>query len=149
MRSLCARVRHSTVRGSGTSSAVPHAPRNAPRKFCASRPTTLAHFVPHATHAAAQNFARVSKTHTPVPHPRRRGVAGGAAAMKGVRVYSWSSLEVKAFEGFAYEAKKLAQFHFDAIKSGWWHFWPIMIGTYGMVKWAEEKNHHDHLHERD
>ena len=69
--------------------------------------------------------------------------------MKGVRVYSWSSLEVKAFEGFAYEAKKLAQFHFDAIKSGWWHFWPIMIGSYGMVKWAEEKNHHDHLHERD
>ena len=39
--------------------------------------------------------------------------------MKGIRVYSWSPMEQKAFEGFFYEAKKLATMYGTNIGSTW------------------------------
>lgn len=74
---------------------------------------------------------------------------GAGGRLTGFRVYSWSPMETKAFEGFFYEAKKLGTMWGTNILSSYYALWPAMIGAYGLVKWAEAKNHHDHLHHRD
>jgi len=69
--------------------------------------------------------------------------------MRGVRVYSWSQFESKAFGGFWYELKKKSLYHFTNLSSAWSSLWPSMIGTYLLVKWAENKMHNSHLSHRD
>lgn len=44
--------------------------------------------------------------------------------MRGVRIYSWSQFENKAFGGFYYEAKKKAVYHFTNLSSAWASLWP-------------------------
>ena len=44
--------------------------------------------------------------------------------MRGVRIYSWSQFENKAFGGFYYEAKKKVVYHFTNLSSAWASLWP-------------------------
>ena len=76
-------------------------------------------------------------------------IMGAGGRLTGFRVYSWSPMETKAFEGFFYEAKKLATLWGTNIGSSWYALWPAMIGAYSLVKWAETSNHNDHVHHRD
>ena len=76
-------------------------------------------------------------------------IMGAGGRLTGFRVYSWSPMETKAFEGFFYEAKKLGTMWGTNIFSSYYALWPSMIGAYALVKWAENKNHHDHVHHRD
>ncbi|KAL1507901.1 hypothetical protein AB1Y20_007507 [Prymnesium parvum] len=69
--------------------------------------------------------------------------------MRGVRVYSWSQFESKAFGGFWYETKKKVVGHVSAFTSAWYSLWPPVIGGYALVKWAENKYHEEQLHHRD
>ena len=69
--------------------------------------------------------------------------------MRGVRVYSWSPMESKAFGGFWYEAKKKAMWHFGNVTSAWASLWPPMIGGILLIKWAENRMHNEHLSHRD
>ena len=69
--------------------------------------------------------------------------------MRGFRVYTWSPMETKAFEGFFYESKKLMTMYATNIGSAWYSMWPAFIGAYALVEWAKAKNHHDHVHHRD
>ena len=69
--------------------------------------------------------------------------------LRGVKVITFSPFEMKAFGGFYYEARKKFMWHYTNIASTWSSMLPIMIGTYFLVKWAEDKYHHKLLHERD
>ena len=69
--------------------------------------------------------------------------------MRGVRIYSWSQFENRAFGGVWYETKKKALYHFGNITSAWATLWPPVIGGYLLVKWAENRYHHELLSHRD
>jgi hypothetical protein len=73
--------------------------------------------------------------------------------MKGVtknyRVYTWSGMETKAFGGPYYEIKKKVVGVGTNLLSAWLSFWPAMIGTYALVKWAEDWHHREQLKHRD
>ena len=70
-------------------------------------------------------------------------------AMKGIRVLTFSPFEMKAFGGWGYEIKKKIMWHSTNIGSTWSSMIPIFAGTYALIKWAENKMHHNHLAERD
>eukprot|EP00312_Isochrysidales_sp_CCMP1244_P003513 CAMPEP_0196688578 /NCGR_PEP_ID=MMETSP1090-20130531/16946_1 /TAXON_ID=37098 /ORGANISM="Isochrysis sp, Strain CCMP1244" /LENGTH=103 /DNA_ID=CAMNT_0042027507 /DNA_START=54 /DNA_END=366 /DNA_ORIENTATION=+ len=80
-------------------------------------------------------------------------MAGGGDLMKGVvknyRVYSWSGMETKAFGGFWYEIKKKVVGKGTEVASSWYSFWPAMLGSYGLVKWAEGYFANEQLKHRD
>lgn len=70
-------------------------------------------------------------------------------ALKGIRVLTFSGLEMKAFGGFYYEAKKKAMWHFTNISSTWNSMLPVMIGLYCTIKWAEGRFEAEQLTHRD
>ena len=69
--------------------------------------------------------------------------------LRGVRVTTFSPMEMKAFGGFGYELKKKAVWHTTNIASTWYSMLPIMSGTYFLIKWAEWKYEMAQLHHRD
>ena len=69
--------------------------------------------------------------------------------IKGVRVLTFSPMEMKAFGGFYYEIKKKVMWHGTNLTSTWASMIPTFIGTYALIKWAENKYHHTILHQRD
>jgi hypothetical protein len=86
------------------------------------------------------------------PHLRGRAIMRGTMAMraiKGVRVYSWSPMEQKAFEGFFYEAKKLATMYGTNIGSLWSSGIPAFGLAYAAITYCNWKSKDDALHHRD
>jgi len=69
--------------------------------------------------------------------------------LKGVRVLTFSPFEMKAFGGFYYESKKKFMWHFGNISSTWNSMLPVMAGLYVLIKWGEDKYHHEQLSHRD
>ena len=69
--------------------------------------------------------------------------------MRGVRVYTWSPMEMKAFGTAQYEIMKKVKGGGGNLKSAWFSFWPAMIGTYALIKWAEGVYHKEQLSHRD
>ena len=69
--------------------------------------------------------------------------------IKGVRVLTFSPMEMKAFGGFYYEIKKKVMWHATNIGSTKFTMIPAFLGTYLLVKWAENKYHHEQLSHRD
>jgi len=69
--------------------------------------------------------------------------------IRGVRVTTFSPFEMRAFGDIAYEIKKKLMWHSTNLGSTWASMIPAMVGTYALVKWAEESYHHKLLHERD
>jgi hypothetical protein len=69
--------------------------------------------------------------------------------MRGVRVFTFSGFEMKAFGGWYYESKKKIMWHFTNLTSTWTSMLPIMAGTYGLIKWGEAKYHAEQLSHRD
>ena len=69
--------------------------------------------------------------------------------IRGVRVLTFSPMEMKAFGGFYYEAKKKFMWHATNIGSTWTSAIPIFAGTYALIKWAEGVYHHEQLSHRD
>ena len=69
--------------------------------------------------------------------------------IKGVRVITFSPFEMRAFGDIAYEIKKKIMWHSTNIGSTWASMIPAFVGTYALVKWAEDSYHHKLLHERD
>ena len=72
-----------------------------------------------------------------------------AMGIRGVRVTTFSPFEMRAFGDIAYEIKKKLMWHSTNLGSTWASMIPAMVGTYALVKWAEESYHHKLLHERD
>ena len=70
-------------------------------------------------------------------------------ALKGIRVLTFSPMEMKAFGGFYYEAKKKAMWLFPNLSSTWSSMLPVMVGLYTLIKWAENRYHHEALSHRD
>ena len=70
-------------------------------------------------------------------------------AIKGLRVYSWSPMEQKAFEGFFYEAKKLATMYGTNIGSLWSSGIPAFGLAYAAITYCNWKSKDDALHHRD
>ena len=69
--------------------------------------------------------------------------------MRGIRVYSWSPMEQKAFEGFFYEAKKLATMYGTNIGSLWSSAMPAFGIAYLAVEYCNWKSHDDAIKHRD
>ena len=69
--------------------------------------------------------------------------------MRGIRVYSWSPMEQKAFEGFFYEAKKLATMYGTNIGSTWSSMIPAFLTAFSLIQYCNWKSHQDRLHHRD
>eukprot|EP00308_Calcidiscus_leptoporus_P007261 CAMPEP_0119402818 /NCGR_PEP_ID=MMETSP1334-20130426/143070_1 /TAXON_ID=127549 /ORGANISM="Calcidiscus leptoporus, Strain RCC1130" /LENGTH=85 /DNA_ID=CAMNT_0007426757 /DNA_START=504 /DNA_END=761 /DNA_ORIENTATION=- len=77
----------------------------------------------------------------------RRG--NGQGRVRGVRVYSFSPFETKAFGGIYYEVKKKVMGVGGNLASAWSSFWPATIGLYVLVKWAEWSFEQEQLKHRD
>ena len=69
--------------------------------------------------------------------------------IRGVRVTTFSPFEMRAFGDIAYEITKKIKWHGTNLMSTWSSMIPAMVGTYALVKWAEETYHPKLLHERD
>ena len=69
--------------------------------------------------------------------------------LRGVRVTTFSGMEMKAFNGWYYEIKKKMMWHGTNLSSTWASMIPAFVGTYALIKWAENKYHHTILHQRD
>jgi hypothetical protein len=85
--------------------------------------------------------------HDQRPTLRGRPMAGGR--LKGIRVYSWSPMEQKAFEGFFYEARKLATMYGTNIGSLWSSGIPAFGLAYAAITYCNWKSKDDALHHRD
>ena len=48
-----------------------------------------------------------------------------------------------------YEIKKKVVYHTGYISGAWHSFWPPFLFCFGLVKWAENKYHHELLSHRD
>ena len=70
-------------------------------------------------------------------------------ALKGIRVLTFSPMEMKAFGGFYYEVKKKFLWHYTNISSTYTSMLPIMATLYLTIKWAEGKYASDQLSHRD
>ena len=70
-------------------------------------------------------------------------------AIKGIRVYSWSPMEQKAFEGFFYEAKKLATMYGTNIGSLWSSGIPAFGVAYALISYCNWSAKNEALHHRD
>ena len=62
--------------------------------------------------------------------------------IRGVKVTTFSGFEMKAFGGFYYELKKKVMWHSTNIASTWSSAIPAILGTYLLIKWAENSYHH-------
>ena len=69
--------------------------------------------------------------------------------MRGIRVYSWSGFEQRAFGSPYYEIKKKVAGQFSNLSSAWASFWPAVIGVYGLIKWAEHSFDQEQRSHRD
>jgi len=70
-------------------------------------------------------------------------------AIKGVRVLTFSSMEMRAFGGLYYETKKKLMWHYTNVSSTWSSMLPVMAFVYGTIKWGEWKYAQDQLSHRD
>ena len=62
--------------------------------------------------------------------------------IRGVKVTTFSGFEMKAFGGFYDELKKKVMWHSTNIASTWSSAIPAILGTYLLIKWAENSYHH-------
>ena len=80
---------------------------------------------------------------------RARARPQSFSAMRGVRVYSFSPMEAKAFHGVYYEIKKKVVGVGGNIASAWASFGISVVGLYSLVKWAEWHFDQEQLKHRD
>ena len=83
------------------------------------------------------------------PHRPQEDTLAAAMGLRGVRVLTFSGMEMKAFGSFYYEIKKKVMWHATNIGSTWNNMIPIMLGTYLLVKWAEGKYEAEQRSHRD
>ena len=75
--------------------------------------------------------------------------AGLGPRLRGIRVYTWSPFETRAFGGVWYETRKKVLHHFVNISSTWSSMIPAFVGTFMTIKWAENVYHNELQSHRD